>query len=102
MQSSPERHELMDAIADLPMPHDIDADYSPQYIKLARILRDKLKSGHYQHGDALRSADLVREHGVSPQVACHALATLAANRYVARSGLVGPYRVIWGARDNKR
>ena len=28
-------------ISDLPMLHDIDADYSPQYVKLARILRDK-------------------------------------------------------------
>jgi DNA-binding GntR family transcriptional regulator len=89
----------MDAIADLPMLHDIDADYSPQYIKLARILRDKIKSGHYQHGDALRSADLVSEHGVSAQVAWHSLATLAANRYVARSGAVSPYRVTWKAKE---
>ena len=28
----------MEAIADLPMLNDIDADYSPQYVKLARIL----------------------------------------------------------------
>lgn len=35
-------------IADLPMLHDIDADYSPQYVKLARILRDKIKSGQDQ------------------------------------------------------
>jgi DNA-binding transcriptional MocR family regulator len=87
----------VDAISDLPMLHDIDADYSPQYIKLARILRCKIKSGHYQYGDALRSADLVSEHGVSAQVAWHALATLAANRYVARSGAVSPYRVTWKA-----
>ena len=35
-------------MADLPMLHDIDADYSPQYVKLARILRDKIKSGQDQ------------------------------------------------------
>ena len=35
----------MEAISDLPMLHDIDADYSPQYVKLARILRDKIESG---------------------------------------------------------
>jgi hypothetical protein len=35
----------MDAISDLPMLHDIDADYSPQYVKLARIIRDKIESG---------------------------------------------------------
>ena len=32
-------------ISDLPMLHDIDADYSPQYVKLARILRGKIESG---------------------------------------------------------
>ena len=31
---------IMAGIADLPMLHDIDADYSPQYVKLARVLRD--------------------------------------------------------------
>ena len=40
----------MDAISDLPMPHDIDADYSPQYVKLARVLREKIESSHYQPG----------------------------------------------------
>ena len=38
-------------ISDLPMLHDIDADYTPQYVKLARILRDKIESGQYQRGD---------------------------------------------------
>jgi DNA-binding GntR family transcriptional regulator len=72
-------------ISDLPMLNDIDADYSPQYVKLARTIRDKIRSGRYQRGDALRSAGLVREHGVSARVAGHALAMLAANRYVART-----------------
>ena len=40
-------------ISDLPMLHDIDADYSPQYVKLARILRDKIESGQYRRGDCL-------------------------------------------------
>ena len=74
----------------------------PSTSSLPASLRAKIKSGHYQHGEALRSADLVSEHGVSAQVAWHALATLAANRYVARSGVVGPYRAIWGAKGNTR
>jgi hypothetical protein len=41
----------MDDIADLPILHDIDADYLPQYVKLARILRDKIESSDYQSGD---------------------------------------------------
>ena len=40
----------MEAISDLPMLNDMDADYSPQYVKLARILRAKIESGQYQHG----------------------------------------------------
>jgi hypothetical protein len=34
-------------ISDLPMLHDIDADYTPQYVKLARVLRDKIESGKW-------------------------------------------------------
>ena len=55
----------MEAISDLPMLHDIDADYSPQYVKLARILRDKIESGQYQHGDPLPAASLADEYEVS-------------------------------------
>jgi DNA-binding GntR family transcriptional regulator len=50
------------AISDLPTPDDIDADYSPQYVKLARILRDKITSGQYKHGDLLAASTLVTEH----------------------------------------
>ena len=35
-------------ISDLPMLHDMDADYTPQYVKLARILRGKIESGQYR------------------------------------------------------
>ena len=43
---------VMTGLSDLSMLHDIDADYSPQYVKLARILRGKIESGQYQRGDA--------------------------------------------------
>jgi DNA-binding GntR family transcriptional regulator len=85
----------VEAISDLPMLNDMDADYSPQYIKLARILRTKIESGRYRHGDGLPSSDLAREYEVSPGVACHALALLAANRYVDRSGNFRSYSVTW-------
>ena len=88
----------MEKIADLPMLNDIDADYTPQYVKLARILRDKIESGHYQHGDNLPASDLTAAYEVSPNVAWHALAILAANRYVhRRPGRFGCYCVIWRA-----
>ena len=85
----------MDAISDLPMLHDIDADYTPQYVKLARILRDKIESGHYEHGDPIPTTDLVYEHRVSLRVARGALAMLAANRYATRPERFQSYRVTW-------
>jgi DNA-binding GntR family transcriptional regulator len=77
------------------MPSDTAAGYSPQYVKLARILRSKIVSGQYQHGVGLPSAGLIRQHEVSVTVACHALAMLAANRYVNRLGKFASYRVTW-------
>ncbi len=85
-------------ISDLPMLHDIDADYSPQYVKLARLLRSKIESGEYRRGDILPAANLAHEHKVSIRVTYAALAMLAANRYVGRSGGFTSYRVIWQAR----
>jgi DNA-binding GntR family transcriptional regulator len=87
----------VEAVSDLPMLDDMDADYTPQYVKLARILRDKIESGHYRHGDNLPAADLAAEYGVSLRVASHALAMLAANRYVRQGGRFASYRVIWQA-----
>ena len=85
----------MTDIADLPMLHDIDADYTSQYVKLARVLRDKIESGQYQRGDTLPGADLAREHGISVKIAWSALAMLAANRYVTRRGKFSSYHVTW-------
>ena len=87
----------MEAISDLPMPHDMDADYSPQYVKLARVLRDKIESGEYRRGDVLPAADLAAQYTVSVRVTCNALAMLAANRYVSRPGPFRSYSVIWQA-----
>jgi hypothetical protein len=85
----------MEAISDLPMLDDMDADYSPQYVKLARIIRGKIESGDYQRGDPVPAAVLVHEHRVSMRVAWAALAMLAANRYVARTASFKPYQVTW-------
>jgi len=85
----------MEAISDLPMLYDMDADYSPQYVKLARILRDKIMAGEYKHLSSLPAPVLASEYDVSVRVAWAALAMLAANRYVSRSGRFAPYRVTW-------
>jgi DNA-binding GntR family transcriptional regulator len=87
----------MEAISDLPMLHDMDADYSPQYVKLARILRDKIKAGDLKHTASLPAPWLASEYGVSVRVAQAALSMLAANRYVSQRGNFGPYRISWHA-----
>ena len=87
----------MQAISDLPMLHDIDADYTPQYIKLARVIRDKIESGDLGHLAPLPAASLAAEYGVSVRVACVALAMLAANSYVCRAGTFASYHVTWQA-----
>lgn len=84
-------------ISDLPMLHDIDADYSPQYVKLARVLRDKIESGEYKRGDTMPATDLAHEYKVSIRVTCNALAMLAANRHVSRPGAFTSYSIIWQA-----
>ena len=87
----------MDAISDLPMLHDIDADYSPQYVQLARIVRAKIESGEHKPMESLPASALARDYGVSMRTAYAALGMLAANRYVGHPPGLGSYRVIWDA-----
>jgi DNA-binding GntR family transcriptional regulator len=85
----------MTEISDLPLLHDIDADYTPQYVKLARILRDKIEAGQYKPDNVLPAADLAHQYKVSIRVTYAALAMLAANRYISRPAGFTSYRVIW-------
>jgi hypothetical protein len=87
----------VEAISGLPMPDDIDADYSPQYVKLARIIRAKIETGQYKDGDRIPADGLMVEYQVSKLVAQSALRMLAANRYVACPAYFQPYRVTWDA-----
>jgi DNA-binding GntR family transcriptional regulator len=85
----------VEAISDLPMLNDIDADYSPQYVKLARIIRDKIESREYGHGQKLSTVELSSEYKVSARVVWHALEMLEANRYIHRPRNFAPYVVTW-------
>ena len=87
----------METISELPMLDDMDADYSPQYVKLARIIRDKIEGGDLKRSNPLPARSLAAEYGVSARVACAALAMLVANRYVSRRGGSAPYCVTWEA-----
>jgi hypothetical protein len=89
--------EPIRAISDLPVLNDIDADYSPQYVKLARILRDKIKVGELVRSATLPATGLATDYHVSAPVAYAALEMLAANRYVARPAGSRFYRVTWDA-----
>ncbi len=82
-------------ISELPRLHDIDADYSVQYAKLARVLRGRIGSGKYCQGNILPAADLGHEYYVSIRVTYDALAMPAADRYLSRRGSLTSYRLIW-------
>lgn len=86
----------MTPLSAVPMPNDLDADYSPAFIKLARLLRDQIRSGEYKPGDELPpSNSLARDHGISRRTALHALEVLAANKFVTRTSEFRPYQVTW-------
>ena len=87
----------MAPISDLPMLNDMDADYSPQYVKLARTLRDKVESGELSRFAAMPASGLAAEYHVSAPVAYAALEMLAANHYVGRPEGARFYRVTWDA-----
>jgi hypothetical protein len=85
-------------ISDLPMLHDIDAGYSPQYVNLARILRSKIQAGEYRQGDILPAANLARELLFQPAVVGVGVGELAAGEAVptgaAGAGLVAVSSVV--------
>ena len=84
-----------EAISELPMLNDMDADYSPQYVKLARILRGKIKTGELGRFATLRASDLATDYHVSAPVAYATLEMLAANRYIDRLKGARYYHVAW-------
>ena len=89
----------MEAISELPMLRDIDADYTPQYVKLARILRDRITSGALKCPDPLPASGVAADYRVSIGVAYAALEMLEANRYLARPKRFQCYRVAWQQSD---
>lgn len=82
-----------EAISDLPVPDDMDADYSPQYVKLARILRAKINAGDLSPSADLPALEVATTYRVSIRVSHAALDMLAANRYITRPPNTRHYRV---------
>src|ERR1700678_1605236 len=75
--------------------NDLDADYTPRYIWLAKLLRGWIEDGTYPPGSLLpSSARLAAVHGVSRATAPPALAVLTKSSHV-RHGDSKPHQVIW-------
>lgn len=73
----------------------MDADYTPRYIRLARLLRERIEDGTYPLGSLLPSAARLAElHTVSKSTARHALEVLVKSEH-ARHIESKPHQVIW-------
>ena len=73
----------------------MDADYTPRYIRLARLLRECIEDGTYPHGSLLPSStQLAEKHAVSKVTARHALEVLVKSGH-ARHIESKPHQVIW-------
>ena len=75
--------------------NDLDADYTPRYIWLAKLLRGWIEDGTYPPGSLLpSSARLAAVHSVSRATALHALEVLTKSGH-ARHVESKPHQVIW-------
>ena len=73
----------------------IDADYTPRYIWLAKLLRGWIEDGTYPPGSLLPSSTRLAEaHAVSKATARHALQVLVKSGH-ARHIESKPHQVIW-------
>jgi DNA-binding FadR family transcriptional regulator len=73
----------------------MDADYTPRYIRLARLLRVWIEDGTYPLGSLLPSTSRLAEvHTVSKATARHALQVLERSGH-ARHIESKPHQVIW-------
>src|ERR1700689_1625042 len=78
-----------------PPRNELDADYTPRYIRLARMLRGWIEDGTYPLGSLLpSSARLAAVHSVSRATALHALEVLTKSGH-ARHLESKPHQVIW-------
>jgi DNA-binding GntR family transcriptional regulator len=74
---------------------ELDTDYTPRYIRLARLLRGQIEDGTYTRGSLLPSSKrLAAAHAVSTATALHALEVLVSSGY-ARHVESKPHQVIW-------
>jgi DNA-binding GntR family transcriptional regulator len=78
---------------------ELDADYTPQYIQAARLVRNRIKDGTYQKFSCIPgSRALSRELGFSQIVTLHGLTVLVRAGYL-RHVESKPHQVVWDGRE---
>lgn len=78
---------------------ELDADYTPHYIQVARAVRDRIADGTYPRLSLVpASRKLAAEFKVSPEVVLHGLAVLVRAGYL-RHFESKPHQVIWDGQD---
>jgi DNA-binding transcriptional MocR family regulator len=73
---------MKELLHEVPDGSDLNADWAPKRIKLARILRVRIQRGDFSSGQYLSRIELAAEYGVSPDTVLYALSLLTANGYV--------------------
>jgi DNA-binding GntR family transcriptional regulator len=77
---------------------ELDVDYAPAYIRLARVIRDRIADGTYSVGYLLQARQLAEVHEVSVITARRALQVLARGNYAECLDAEYTPRYIWLAR----
>ena len=73
----------------------MNADYTPRYIRIAKLLQERIEDGTYPLGSLLPSASRLAEaHTVSKATARHALEVLVRSGH-ARHVESKPHQVVW-------
>jgi DNA-binding transcriptional regulator YhcF (GntR family) len=76
---------------------ELDADYTPGYIQIARLVYTRINDGIYPRWSCIPgSRALAREFGVSQVVALHGLTVLVRAGYL-RHVESKPHQVVWDA-----
>jgi DNA-binding transcriptional regulator YhcF (GntR family) len=79
---------------------ELAADYTPHFIRVARVVRDRIADGTYPKLSLIPSSRvLAAEHHVSPEGVLHALTVLVRAGYL-RHIESKPHQVIWDGRDH--
>jgi DNA-binding GntR family transcriptional regulator len=72
---------MKELLHEVPKYNDLEADYAPKPIKLARILRVRIQRGEFSEGEYFSRIKLAAEYDVSPNTVFYALSALWSNGY---------------------